>query len=549
MTIDEIKKHIQDNFITKTGRLSFRLLTDDIEKEIMKHTSYYDYTGTNHFSLRCFFILDDKTELPRCKECGNSYTITTKKQYLEQEFCSRKCSNINDDIKKKTIKTNLEKYGVEYATQKKETIEKQKKTNLEKYGVESVLQNKKIIEKKKQTTLERHGIVSCFQDPKIQEKIKKQNVEKYGVKYPLLSSEIKDKIKDTNLDRYGTPYPSQTHLHKDTINIINNKEKFSEFIKDKSAYEISKELGINQSSFYKITDRYGFHNLYQKNKSSYLEIEMKHFLDELNINYESNNRTILNGKELDFYIPKHNLAIEMNGIYWHNDSKNPDKKYHYNKWKMCLDQNIHLISIFEDDWILQQEKIKNMIKTHLGFKLKGIPARKSIITQIDVTLARPFLEKYHLQGFVGGKHYGAFNGSTLIAVMTFGYTRNQRFELSRFVMDNYNHPGLFSKLFKYAQKDLGFNEVVSFSDNTCFTGNVYSINGFQKIQVINPDYRYVINGKRVHKSNFKKEQIKKKFPEITNLINEGITETQVMELLGIPRVYDCGKCEWLWKSS
>lgn len=549
MTIDEIKKYIQDNLFTTTGRLSFKNLTDDIEKEIMNYTSYFDYTGTNHFSLRCFFILDGKTELPRCKECKNHYTITTKKQYEEQNFCSRKCSNINLEIKEKIIKSNIEKYGVEYATQKKETIEKQKKTNLEKYGVESVLQNKKIIEKKKQTTIERHGIESCFQNPIIQEKIKNQNLERYGVKYPLLSQEIKDKIKDTNIDRYGTPIPSQSHLHIDTINIINNKENFSEFIKDKSAYEISKKLGINQSSFYKITDRYGVQDLYQKRGPSYLELEMAAFLDELNINFEINDRTVLNGKELDFYIPTHNLAIEMNGLYWHNDSKNLDKNYHYNKWKNCFDKDIHLVSIFEDDWVNQKDKIHNIVKTHLGLKPKGIPARKTIIQEINVTLARPFLEKYHLQGFVGGKHYGAFDGSDLIAVMTFGHTRNQRFELSRFVMDNYNHPGLFSKLFKYAQKELQFDEVVSFSDNTCFTGNVYSKNGFDLVQIINSDYRYFYKGKRFHKSNFKKEQIKKKFPEIIELIDSGITEKKAMDLLGIPRVYDCGKCEWVWKTT
>jgi hypothetical protein len=47
------------------------------------------------------------------------------------------------------------------------------------------------------------------------------------------------------------------------------------------------------------------------------------------------NKSILNNKkELDFYIPDLNLAIECNGIYWHSD-KLRDIRYHYNKTKEC----------------------------------------------------------------------------------------------------------------------------------------------------------------------------------------------------------------------
>ena len=50
-------------------------------------------------------------------------------------------------MKEKTIKTNLEKYGVEYNLQREEIREKIKETNLEKYGVENCMQNPEIMEK------------------------------------------------------------------------------------------------------------------------------------------------------------------------------------------------------------------------------------------------------------------------------------------------------------------------------------------------------------------------------------------------------------------
>jgi hypothetical protein len=101
-------------------------------------------------------------------------------------------------------------------------------------------------------------------------------------------------------------------------------------------------------------------------------------------------------------------------------------------------------------------------------------------------------------------------------------------------------------MFNYAQSDIQFNEVLSFSDNTCFTGNIYKTNKFTLVKVIPPDYRYLFNNKRTHKSNFKKSNIKVKFPELCESIDNGMTETQAMELLGIPKIYDCGKCEWIW---
>lgn len=50
-------------------------------------------------------------------------------------------------MKEKTIKTNLEKYGVEHNLQREEIQNKIKKTNLEKYGVERCMQNPEIMEK------------------------------------------------------------------------------------------------------------------------------------------------------------------------------------------------------------------------------------------------------------------------------------------------------------------------------------------------------------------------------------------------------------------
>jgi G:T-mismatch repair DNA endonuclease (very short patch repair protein) len=47
-----------------------------------------------------------------------------------------------------------------------------------------------------------------------------------------------------------------------------------------------------------------------------------------------NDRTVLNGKELDIYLPDYNLAIEFNGLYWHSEDY-VGKNYHLNKTIEC----------------------------------------------------------------------------------------------------------------------------------------------------------------------------------------------------------------------
>jgi very-short-patch-repair endonuclease len=73
-----------------------------------------------------------------------------------------------------------------------------------------------------------------------------------------------------------------------------------------------------------------------------------------------NDRNILNGKELDIYLPELKLAIEFNGLYWHSEMEKYDN-YHVDKTNTCEKQDIQLIHIFEDDWNFKQDIVKSML--------------------------------------------------------------------------------------------------------------------------------------------------------------------------------------------
>lgn len=479
----------------------------------------------------------DKTPICYHEKCLN-HTNWAGRNY--NKYCANKCA-VTDP--------------------RKETARLQTLKNI--YNVNSPIHIPKVKLKIQQTNICRYGYSQATKNEQIKQKIKKTNLERYDVEYPMQNVQVKERFKKSNIKKYGVEYPMQSdiiasklqrvtsvHWPEQTKKIISNCNSFNQFSNNRSIAEIATLLNIDYSTAHKYAGKYNTKIIALPPRRSSQEIILCEWLSNIGIsNVITNDRVILNNKEIDIYLPDFNLAIECNGIYWHSEFINKDRQYHFNKWDQCRKKHIQLITLFETDWINSQEKIKNLILSRLGQKQKGVAARKCIINKITATDVRPFLNQFHLQGFVGGIHYGAYNLNQLIGVMTFGWTRgskqSRRFELKRWVTDNNTHPGLFSKVFNVAQKELEFKFVVSFSDNRWFTGQLYNKTGFFLDKVTKPSYYYVYKNQLWHHSNFTKERIRKKF----NLMNNNRTEFQMMDDLRIPRIWDCGKLEWVWKTN
>lgn len=274
------------------------------------------------------------------------------------------------------------------------------------------------------------------------------------------------------------------------------------------------------------------------------EYELQEFIKSLNIPYSFNNRTILNGKELDIYLPDNKIAIEFNGVYWHSE-KFKDKNYHYDKYEQCMSKNIQLITIYEDDW----NNKKEIIKKTLLHKLKILSndtfyARKTTCKKIHYNEANDFLNNYHVQGGLkANHHYGLYNNlNNLVAVLS--YTINSKNEL---YVNRYatlcNVPGGFTKLLKnIISKNPTVRKVITFSDNSISDGSLYKNNGFIKDKELKPDYYYVYRGERYHKFNFRKSRFKND-PEL--IYNDSMTELQLATMNNIYRIWDAGKIRWV----
>ena len=73
-----------------------------------------------------------------------------------------------------------------------------------------------------------------------------------------------------------------------------------------------------------------------------------------------NSREIISPLELDLYYPEKKIAVEFNGDYWHSDEHKCDN-YHYNKFIICKQHGITLVSIFEKYWKYDKCAIKDYI--------------------------------------------------------------------------------------------------------------------------------------------------------------------------------------------
>ena len=259
----------------------------------------------------------------------------------------------------------------------------------------------------------------------------------------------------------------------------------------------------------------------------------------------SNDRDTI-GKELDIYIPDLHLAIEFNGLYWHTEEHGKDRSYHHNKWKQCRDQGIQLITIWEDEWRDKKDIVKSMLVHKLGVSQdRRVYARKTVLTPLESSMARSFLDSYHIQGFCSGSAYfGLYDDSNeLIAVSVWRKNKNilylDRYATSCTVVGGM---GKMLKKGKELAREYGYDKIVTFSDHQVSDGGLYDKLGFDKDKEIPPDYRYFVQRERRHKFGYRL----KRFKNDPHLIyKEGLTEKELARLNGLERIWDCGKTRWV----
>jgi len=278
---------------------------------------------------------------------------------------------------------------------------------------------------------------------------------------------------------------------------------------------------------------------------SNIERELYEFIKEIyNGEVIENNRSLLDGLELDIYLPKENLAFEMNGLNWHSEKFQTEKTYHLNKTIKCNKKGVRLIQIFEDEWISKKEIIKSMIKNIFKLNEEKIYARNCHIKEITTKDARDFINLNHIQGNVNSKiKIGLFHEGNLISVMTFCSERvifgksqsDGNYELLRYCsLTGVNVVGGPSKLLSYFIKTYNPKNIVSYADRRWSQGDLYKKLGFDFIRNSKINYYYILGKKRINRFNFRKDIL------VKDGYDQNMSEHEIMLSRKIYRIYDCG---------
>ena len=481
------------------------------DKKFCNRQCYFDFARKNNLLGK---PKDESVrETRNCVQCGNEF-VERKKH--DRKLCSDNCRllwNAKEENKVERLKKSKEshflKYGVESIFQSEDFKKNHKEIFFKKHGVNYPMHNKEFVEKLKITFREKHLI-------KLIPKLNEHNLM-------LLDDYIVNKSGSTSLS------------YNFKCNVCDNI--FTSTVLGSGKIPICRKC-------------------YPIVKNSKLEEVIRDFLNYNNIGYVDNNRKILDGKEIDLYVPSHNIGIEINGNYFHSEnSGGKDKDYHIDKMKISNDKKIKLIQFFEDEILLKKEIVLSRLSSL--FKLNNtLYARKCEIREVNKKDSTFFLEKNHLQGNSVDKfRYGLFFNDELVSLMTFGRKRKvlgnknsdiNEFELVRFCNKlNFNIVGGFSKLLHFFIKNHNPNKIETYADIRWSGINpeetVYFRNGFKYVHHTPPNYWYINTNSylnRYHRYNFRKDVlVKEGFPKEK-------TEWEIMKEKGYDRIWDCGSMKF-----
>lgn len=375
------------------------------------------------------------------------------------------------------------------------------------------------------------------------------------------------KAQQTLLERYGDPAPNKASnpRNSEQLKAAESKENLIDFINKYigtdngiSLQDLAELLNIGTYKTFEIVKKFSLFDRVQFGSPvSFAESNLAKWLkDELNCRVETQNRQLLDGKEIDIYLPDYKIGIEYNGNYWHSYPVK-DMKYHQDKSIQAAKVGIRLIHIFEYEW--KDSKIQEKIKNYLYDIIKSdsidrIYARNTVVSEISPAEQYKFQDKYHLQGRATASiHLGIYydadkDKKDLLGIMTFGKPRfnsQYEYELVRMCFKpKVSVVGGAQKMFKHFLDMYKPKQILTYSDISKFTGRVYKQMGMKTVQdnsMTVPNYVWV----RTQDSSFlnRYQTTKQKLID-SGLGSDDQTENDIMTWSGYVKVYDCGQLKY-----
>lgn len=541
---DDVKLLKEKSVVSKAN---FEYLYPDVYERIRvysRHLHIDDWA-----QMKYLYINRIKT-LPVCKICGKPVEFRSMNRGYKAT-CSRECDLA---MKSKSHKKLWENY-----------TNKEKQTRLEQAA---------------QAREEHTGYRSPFDDPEIRKKADNTMLEKYGTTR-YISEEGRKRISESHEEhreeidaKIRKTWSEKTNEEKQAINAkrddtcierfgIDNYSKTSDFHNFMS--EKSKSLWQDPNWIEKVKntnlERYGV--LYsclakhvQDSNGKQISRSNKDFVELLKHSGITNVEYEFSLKKYSYDVKVDDFLIEINPSYTHNSTTGPyfhgkhlpakDRYYHRDKTKFAEENGYRCIHVWDWDQI---EKIIYML-----YNRERIFARNCEVREVDLDTTNEFLNLYHLQNTCRNQQFrlGLYYNNELVEIMTFGtprFNHNYQYELLRLcTRPDYIVVGGANKLFNYFIEHHNPSSVISYCDNSKFSGNVYTQLGMILKDVSKPAcHWYNIKTKRHISDSLLRQRGADQLLGTTD--GKGTSNREIMLREGFVEVYDCGQSTYTWENS
>ena len=375
------------NYVAPDGKL----IKQRCVKKVLESKGFYEYLLNRYsdntldksdeklYIRETLFRMMNKIEVPPvCKICGTPVKFSYQKY---PNYCSRSCSNHDEEVLKKISSSCSKSLKKAYEERGDEIKNKRISTLSEKYNVEidspTPFAIKEIQKQAQDIVFEKYGVKNSFQ----LDWVKQKSISTQRQKSIDLQKERGIDFEYLEDGRYLVK--DCCPIHGDLIYTqieFNNRFRPSRFKISNPCY-ICNPFGNHVSGMQQ--------NIFEFIKSIY------------DGEIIENNKTILDGLEIDIYLPELKLGFEFNGDYWHMnplkhryDDLNPSNKMcAYDKWKedrhkilLAEEKGIKLIHVWEYYFLNYKEQqldfISNIIKNNLEY-INPIVKLKRELDKID----------------------------------------------------------------------------------------------------------------------------------------------------------------------
>ena len=211
------------------------------------------------------------------------------------------------------------------------------------------------------------------------------------------------------------------------------------------------------------------------------------------------NRQIL-GVECDILLPDKKIAIEANGMYWHNEQYK-HKDYHFEKKKLVNNKGYILIQIWEDQWQFNKDIVKQLLEYYIVGSNTRVNYNDCIFKQISQLEIKNFLETNSLEQYCSSKkHYGIFYNNELIFTASIKFIQVDVYITN--IVQNYKYVITNNKLFNDIMVDNNINEIYMYASNDIPVNKLIEDN-CTIVQEYIPNLFYYENAQRATHGKFK----------------------------------------------